>query len=1077
MEGGIKMKERGSFFCVLVQLQIRLTVFILWILVAQPSRGLYLDFYSSGGPLDPDDVSSQGSSVEHETLSWAVKIQYQNHRKSVNRTRVDSLAHLVAEDLGLRNHGQVGELVGHYLFATDSYHQALNGSMNWDLVGKIRSQTEAALAQHPLIEWFNQQTIRRRFKRSVEFDDPSYSSQWHLHNSKNHGMDINVTGIWEHNITGSGVTVAVIDDGLEWLNEDIAVNYCAEGSWDLNANDNDPMPEMRIKDGKQTQNRHGTRCAGEIAAVRNNICGVGVAFDARVSGIRLLDGPMTDSLEATAFNKFMYINDIYSCSWGPDDDGKTVDGPHTLAKAALQHGVTYGRRGRGNIFVVASGNGGKNGDNCNYDGYANSMYTVTIGAVDEKGQMPFYAEECASLFAVTFSSGSRPQRNIVTTDWTLGSGTGCTTTHTGTSAAAPLAAGMIALMLEAKPCLSWRDIQHIIVYTASKIDEKKGEWTMNAAGFHHSHKHGFGVLKAWRLVNAAKVWPSVPWLTSFITPTLKVQQRIPPSRDSGLLTVEYEVTNSTARAHELATLEHVLVTVSLAHAMRGKLRIELECPSGTRSVIGARRKKDNSRDGLRNWTFSTVRCWGEEAVGIWRLSITDFSSSGGGVLDEWSLSLYGSNMQPEDVAERKAMVAESYGGEFLDTNLTEPCSFYWATPLEEEPYLSLKTIKFLLMISGFSTILALYYSLEQAFCTDEEKQKFANKLSGGDDQTTGSGGGSQTEEEDRLLGDSISLDDLVTGELREVTASGDQSLPEEATYTCVVPTGCIRVQEGRNEGDVDRKGGGGGGGDGSSGVGGLGSNVQSIVSSQGVATPAQEGLVMTQPSVVSGPSTDSLDITGPPLVPAVLVREVPQTTNSSNEGPVLRTNVHICDDSIYPSQPLVDLKDVPIEQPLSVCDMNSSSLQNPAYSYHAAVFPPASPWPPSEQLSSLDGNIATEPSEPMKLPDSCERDDTAVDLLHLSDSHHIATDSSHFSTTAFDDFTLISPSGDPPEEVIRDKLNSLGAVGANCNTPATKAAESDSTVCSQGENISHSIQGVSTSVSLQRATPPFLAQD
>ena len=66
-------------------------------------------------------------------------------------------------------------------------------------------------------------------------------------------------------------------------------------------------------------------------------------------------------------------------SWGPDDDGKTVDGPHTLAKAALQHGVTYGRRGRGSIFVVASGNGGKNGDNCNYDGYANSMYTVTIG--------------------------------------------------------------------------------------------------------------------------------------------------------------------------------------------------------------------------------------------------------------------------------------------------------------------------------------------------------------------------------------------------------------------------------------------------------------------------------------------------------------------------------------------------------------------------------------------------------------------------------------------------------------------------------------------------------------------------
>ena len=50
---------------------------------------------------------------------------------------------------------------------------------------------------------------------------------------------------------------------------------------------------------------------------------------------------------------------------------------------ALKHGVTAGRKGLGSIFVVASGNGGRNEDNCNYDGYANSMYTVTIGKVSE----------------------------------------------------------------------------------------------------------------------------------------------------------------------------------------------------------------------------------------------------------------------------------------------------------------------------------------------------------------------------------------------------------------------------------------------------------------------------------------------------------------------------------------------------------------------------------------------------------------------------------------------------------------------------------------------------------------------
>ena len=41
-----------------------------------------------------------------------------------------------------------------------------------------------------------------------------------------------------------------------------------------------------------------------------------------------------------------------------------------------------------------------------FDGYANSLYTITIGAVDSKGNMPYYAEECATMLAVTPSSGS-----------------------------------------------------------------------------------------------------------------------------------------------------------------------------------------------------------------------------------------------------------------------------------------------------------------------------------------------------------------------------------------------------------------------------------------------------------------------------------------------------------------------------------------------------------------------------------------------------------------------------------------------------------------------------------------------
>lgn len=53
------------------------------------------------------------------------------------------------------------------------------------------------------------------------------------------------------------------------------------------------------------------------------------------AGVRALDGSMTDLLERDAFAAKHSINDIYSCSWGPEDDGKTVDGPHTLAKVSI----------------------------------------------------------------------------------------------------------------------------------------------------------------------------------------------------------------------------------------------------------------------------------------------------------------------------------------------------------------------------------------------------------------------------------------------------------------------------------------------------------------------------------------------------------------------------------------------------------------------------------------------------------------------------------------------------------------------------------------------------------------------
>jgi proprotein convertase subtilisin/kexin type 5 len=97
---------------------------------------------------------------------------------------------------------------------------------------------------------------------------------------------------------------------------------------------------------------------------------------------------------------------IYSASWGPEDDGKTVDGPGPLAKRAFLNGVVRGRNGRGSIFVWASGNGGRHFDNCNCDGYTNSIFTLSISSATQGGFRPWYLEECSSTLATTYSSGT-----------------------------------------------------------------------------------------------------------------------------------------------------------------------------------------------------------------------------------------------------------------------------------------------------------------------------------------------------------------------------------------------------------------------------------------------------------------------------------------------------------------------------------------------------------------------------------------------------------------------------------------------------------------------------------------------
>ncbi|XP_069337038.1 proprotein convertase subtilisin/kexin type 4 isoform X5 [Eulemur rufifrons] len=257
------------------------------------------------------------------------------------------------------------------------------------------------LKKDPKVQWFEQQTLRRRVKRSLAVPtDPWFSKQWYM--NKEVQPDLNILQVWSQGLTGQGVVVSVLDDGIEKDHPDLWANYDPLASYDFNDYDPDPQPRYTPSD----ENRHGTRCAGEVAAIVNNgFCGAGVAFNARIGGVRMLDGTITDVIEAQSLSLQPQHIHIYSASWGPEDDGRTVDGPGILTREAFRRGVTKGRGGLGTLFIWASGNGGLHYDNCNCDGYTNSIHTLSVGSTTQQGRVPWYSEACASTLTTTYSSG------------------------------------------------------------------------------------------------------------------------------------------------------------------------------------------------------------------------------------------------------------------------------------------------------------------------------------------------------------------------------------------------------------------------------------------------------------------------------------------------------------------------------------------------------------------------------------------------------------------------------------------------------------------------------------------------
>lgn len=501
----------------------------------------------------------------------------------------------------------------------------------------------------PAQRW-SRDLAREIVKKDGHLDDPNFFDEWYLNPDRpNKRGDTPVASLrvrecWRKGITGKNIVLTILDDGVEKNHTDIAANYDPNASFDVNDNDTDPHPRY----DPTNENKHGTRCAGEIAMVANNQnCGVGVAFDSKIGGVRLLDGKVTDTTEALSLSFNRQYIDIYSASWGPNDDGKTTEKPGKLVQKALQLGVKEGRGGKGSIFAWASGNGGRVGDNCNSDGYTSSIYTLSVSSATQYGNSPWYAERCSSSMAATYSSGAMNEGKVVTADLR----NTCTEQHSGTSAAAPLAAGIIALVLEANPDLTWRDVQHVVVHTARVEPLKKDKgWYRNAAGYCVNLAFGFGLMDAEAMVDLADpdTWVAVGE-QHVCTVEMRDTSNMPRTLTSGnFIEVEFTTDGCLGQASEINFLEHIEVVLDLSYERRGVIYAEIESPSGTITSLMQERNYDYSKKGFVDFPLMSVHTWGEDPTGTWKFRVADKTPQNySGELTNVKLVLYGTKEIPE----------------------------------------------------------------------------------------------------------------------------------------------------------------------------------------------------------------------------------------------------------------------------------------------------------------------------------------------------------------------------------------------------------------------------------------------
>jgi subtilisin family serine protease/subtilisin-like proprotein convertase family protein len=487
--------------------------------------------------------------------------------------------------------------------------------------------------------------------------DPLYASQWHFSLI---GGRTYIEKIWEE-FNGSGIHVGVYDSGVERYHPDLYNNYDASRHVVINGVALLGDPTLYTLAPVDQIVAHGTAVAGIIAAEKNSIGGVGLAWGTKITGVNIFD--TSSPIYVGAANRTGFLAavrqmtkfDVVNNSWGSKP---TFSDYNSETVTAFEYVVRNGRGGLGTNIVKANGNENldANGEALNAARYSISVNAISTNPYSGTFRPAGYSSYGAnSLVSAPGGGGSTDTgRKITTTDisGSDGFGTGDYTDQmNGTSAAAPMVSGIIAVMLQANPNLGWRDVKNILAMSANYVPNaaKTNEdhsWAYNSAnnwnggGMHFSEDYGYGTVDmfvATRMAEAYGIMGNVPKTSanelSIATPVITTNLAIPDNVKTIWQTFDFNVSSN-------ILMESVSLTLNMTHSAIGDLDILLVSPEGTEMQVATHSTTHTSFSN-RSWTYGIEGWRGELSQGTWQLRARDYSLGDVGRINSVQLTAYG----------------------------------------------------------------------------------------------------------------------------------------------------------------------------------------------------------------------------------------------------------------------------------------------------------------------------------------------------------------------------------------------------------------------------------------------------